>query len=90
MTNGFTREEAVVAFTGWLSPASPAVAAQWAESLAGESERQRQMELVGRNWLETDGPAARAWIAQVSLPEPAKRRLLGSTYAISEHATLFP
>ena len=34
------------------------------------------MENIARHWLDTDRPAAEAWLAKVNLPDDRKQRLL--------------
>jgi hypothetical protein len=38
--------------------------------------RNNEIENVARRWLETDRPAAEAWLAKVGLPEDRLKRLL--------------
>lgn len=73
---GSSRDRAVGAYVGKLTAQSPVLAAQWAENIGELALRQREMETVGEAWMDRDAAAARSWIAQSSLPEPAKVRLL--------------
>ena len=38
--------------------------------------RDNLIENVARRWLQTDRPAAAAWLATVNLPDDRKQRLL--------------
>ncbi|MDX1952967.1 MAG: hypothetical protein SFY81_12365 [Verrucomicrobiota bacterium] len=76
LPNGQGREKAVGAFIDSITYNHPETAAQWAESLADESERNMRMENSGRQWLNEDPEAARAWINSSSLPLETKERLL--------------
>lgn len=73
---GSSRDRAVRAYVGKLTAQSPVLAAQWAEDIGELALRQREMETVGEAWMDRDAAAARSWIAQSSLTEPAKVRLL--------------
>ena len=74
---GASREAAVQAYVSQLAYSSPELAAPWAETLTDENLRNNQIENVARRWLETDRPAAEAWLAKVNLPDDRKQRLLG-------------
>jgi hypothetical protein len=71
-----SRDLAVGAFVTKVTPASPEVAARWAESIGDEGMRIRQMETVAEAWMSSDVAIARVWIAQAPLPEGVKERLL--------------
>ena len=55
---------------------SPELAAPWAETLTDQNNRNSQIENVARHWLQTDRPAAEAWLAKVNLPDDRKQQLL--------------
>ncbi len=59
LSAGTTRDAAVAVFSSWLTPAFPAVAARWAESIGEDGERQRQMAWVAQNRLVQEDPFAR-------------------------------
>jgi hypothetical protein len=73
---GASRESAVQAYVSQLTQASPELAAPWAETLTDQNTRFNQMENVARRWLDTDRPAAEAWLAKVNLPDDRKQGLL--------------
>jgi hypothetical protein len=59
-----------------IAHASPDLAAPWAESLTDPNQRNSHIENVARQWLQTDRPAAEAWLARLTLPDELKKRLL--------------
>ena len=73
---GSSRDRAVRAYIGKLTPKSPVLAARWAEDIGELAMRQIEMETLGEAWMDSDAAAARSWIAQSSLTETAKLRLL--------------
>ena len=73
---GTSREAAAQAYVSQLAYSSPELAAPWAEALTDQNVRISQIENIARRWLETDRPAAEAWLAKVNLPEDRKQRLL--------------
>lgn len=50
LPDGSTRDTAAAVFSTWLTPASPALAARWAECIGADSARSRQMAWVAQ-WL---------------------------------------
>ncbi len=75
LEQGTSRDLAIATYAAKIAPAFPAVAAQWAENIDGESVRARALEAVGQAWLQSDAPAARAWLAAIPLSGDAKERL---------------
>ena len=76
LPEGGLRDSAAGVPANWLAAASPASAAQWAESIDNEAEHQRQMEAVAASWLGSNAEGARAWIAHAAFPDSVKARLL--------------
>jgi len=72
------RDLALESFIDKIAPSFPETAVRWAESIGDDARRLYQLERVGEDWLQSDSPAAQAWIAQAPLPEAAKIRLLGA------------
>ena len=75
---GASREAAVETYVNNLAYSSPDLAAPWVETLTNDTLRNNQIENIARRWLETDRPAAIAWLATVNLPDDRKQRLLAS------------
>jgi squalene cyclase len=73
---GATREAAVRSYVDCIASSSPELAARLAETLTDSNQRNSQIENVARQWLESDRPAAEAWLAKVNLPEDQKKELL--------------
>jgi len=73
---GASREAALETYVSTLAYSSPELAAPLAETITVENLRNNQIENVARRWLETDHPAAAAWLARVNLPDDIKQRLL--------------
>ena len=73
---GATREASIQAYVSRIAHSSPDIAAPWAEALADPNQRNSQIENVARQWLQTDRPAAEAWLAKLNLPDDLKKRLL--------------
>jgi len=48
----------------------------WAGDVADARLRVLYLELVGKVWMKSDPPAARAWIAQTPLDDSTKARML--------------
>jgi hypothetical protein len=55
---------------------NPAQAAAWVNTISDEKIRNARMQEVAVAWLKKDATAARAWIAQSSLPASTKEQLL--------------
>jgi hypothetical protein len=66
----------VVAFTRQISGNNPQTAVEWAETIGNDNTRNSQIESIVMSWEKTDSKAAMAWIAQSSLPEEIKHRLM--------------
>ena len=73
---GPVRDVGVAAYVNKVLLTAPETAAQWAKVIAGETLRLQALEHVGESWLASDPKAAQAWIAQSSLPDAVKARLL--------------
>ena len=54
----------------------PQAAAQWAETIANQNARDRQLESIVVTWLRADPTSATAWLSNSSLSAEAKARLL--------------
>ena len=78
---GPARDSGVTAYVNKLANSAPALAAPLAETLTDETARNDQVEKLARRWLQTDRPAAEAWLAKVTLPDDRKQRLLQSPRA---------
>jgi hypothetical protein len=72
---GSDRDAAVSAGAGGLVRSRPDMAAQWASVIEEQTVRNQQMERAARRWLETDRPAALAWITSSDLPTEIKSEL---------------
>src|SRR4029453_11922661 len=75
---GRSRDAAVSNFSSNVAHSDPPTASRWAETISDEGMRNSQIELVAQNWLSSDETSARVWIAQSSLPDETKVRLLHS------------
>lgn len=75
---GQTREAAIQAFLGPAAGYKPQLAAQWATTLAQENSRHDAIEHVAHEWLGIDANAARKWLAQTTLPEDRKQKVLAT------------
>ena len=64
------------AFTNRISSSDPQTAVQWAATIGDDNLRNSQMESTARAWLKTDPRNASTWIANSSLPDDTKTRLL--------------
>ncbi len=64
------------AYVNSLAYSSPELAAPWAATLGNEAIRDNSIENVARRWLQSDRPAATAWLATVNLPDDRMQRLL--------------
>ena len=64
------------AFTRDITSSDPQAAAQWAATISDDNLRNSQMESAARDWLKSDPRNASTWIANSSLPDDAKARLL--------------
>ena len=64
------------AFTNRIGSSDPQAAVQWAATISDDSLRDSQMESTARAWLKTDPRNASTWIANSSLPDDTKTRLL--------------
>jgi hypothetical protein len=73
---GNSRDSAINSFVNNLSWQLPELAAQWTAAIGDDQMRYNQMVNVARNWMNFDQNAARAWIAQSSLPGETKEQLL--------------
>jgi hypothetical protein len=73
---GPSRDAAVTAYTRRVASTDPAAAAQWAETIGNENMRNTQVESIAAVWLKTDANRASAWIANSSLSDDVKARLL--------------
>ena len=71
------RDVALGAYAARIRAQFPEMAARWAEEIADDPLRYQKMEDVAESWIESDPKAARNWIAQSSLAETTKARLLG-------------
>ncbi len=76
---GQSRDTAVAAYTRRVASTDPLTAAQWAETIGNDSMRNSQIESIAAAWLKTDANRATAWIANSSLSEDVKARLLPRT-----------
>jgi hypothetical protein len=66
----------VSAFANRIRSSDPSAAVQWAATIGDAGLRNTQMESTARAWLKTDPRNASAWIANSSLPDDTKSRLL--------------
>ena len=73
---GKSREQAVQSYVSQISHSNPELAAPWVDSITNEQQRWSQMEQIARNWMRNDSNAARTWLANSSLPDDRKQRLL--------------
>lgn len=73
---GQSRDVAVGAYVGSIAPLFPKVAAEWIDNIQDDTLRYSEIERVAEIWLSNDANSARAWIAEASLPDERKARLL--------------
>ena len=73
---GKIRDAAVQSYCNSIVQYYPGMAAEWAESIENESQRNSQMKRVAQQWIRTDSECAVEWIASSSLPESTRTRLL--------------
>jgi hypothetical protein len=76
LAEGPSRDQAVSVFSRKIISTDPQAATQWAATIGNDSLRNSQMESAARDWLRTDPRNASTWIANSSLPDDAKARLL--------------
>jgi len=73
---GQTHDVAVGAYAGAIAVEHPKVATEWLNNIADETLRYDEMEKIAELWLSNDPGPARAWIAEASLPQTRKAKLL--------------
>jgi hypothetical protein len=54
----------------------PALAAEWAGSIANEEMRNDTMQSVARSWLRSDADAAKAWLPNSGLTQEAQQKVI--------------
>jgi hypothetical protein len=75
----YKRDAAVGAFVQSLVATEPETAVQWAQTIDDENVRDAQLQSIASAWLERDPQNATNWIAQSSLSDDIKARLLPQT-----------
>ncbi len=55
---------------------NPALAARWVDQIGEPKERDKQLDVIARQWLYTDRVAARKWIQELPVSEERKKRWL--------------
>src|SRR4029453_19356670 len=78
LSPGRSRDAAVSNFSSNVAHSDPPTASRWAETISDERMRNTQIELAAQNWLSLKQNSGRVWIAQSSLPDETKVRLLHS------------
>lgn len=73
-----SRDFAVSAFCNAIDAREPHLSFRWAGKISDPSLRNQRLEKAGTVWLEKDPKEARRSIAQSSLPESLKSRLLAN------------
>ena len=79
LTAGPVKDAAVADYAAALAPTSPALATEWAASIAQDALRERELSDVITNWLARDTTSARNWITQSTLSPAEKNQFLGVT-----------
>ncbi len=79
LTAGPVKDAAVADYATTLAPTSPALATEWAASIAQDVLRERELSDVITNWLARDTTTARNWITQSTLSPAEKNQFLGVT-----------
>lgn len=72
---GNVSEGTINAFLEGVVGKYPEFAAQWTQSVADETRRQKYQVQVARQWLTTDPSAALKWLDSLNLPEETRRSL---------------
>ena len=70
------KERAMQSFVNQISWQFPDLAAPLTAQISDVNQRNSAIENVGRQWLQVDPKSAEAWLAQTSLPDDRKARLL--------------
>jgi hypothetical protein len=76
LPQGASRDSTVVAFSRQISANDPQSAVEWAQTIGNDATRNSQLESIVTSWVKTDAKSAMAWIAQSSLPQNLKDRLM--------------
>jgi hypothetical protein len=71
------RRELFQVYLNYLSDSHPAEAAPWTSQFSEERDRHSYIERIARRWISIDREAARAWLAETSLPDDRKHRIVG-------------
>jgi hypothetical protein len=66
----------VSVFSSRILSSDPQTAVQWAATIRNDNLRNSEVESAARDWLRLDPRSASSWIANSSLPEETKTRLL--------------
>ncbi len=72
---GTVSEGMISAFLDGAMVKYPDYAAQWSQSVADETQRQKYQIQIARQWMKTDSSAATKWIDSLSLPDEVKQSL---------------
>jgi hypothetical protein len=73
---GASRNNALRAYSEQRAPVSPRDAATWASAITDARMRNAQLETIAKTWLQSDRPAALAWISKAQFPQQVRNRIL--------------
>lgn len=76
METSSARDAAVQSFARQLDREDPAVAADWAATIANDETRIDTLRDVGSSWMRTDAEGAKAWLPTSGLSEEAQTKII--------------
>jgi DNA-binding transcriptional regulator YbjK len=72
------RDAAIASYINYVAATSPERAVSWVETFSDSSSRLASIATIAQQWLQSDRPAAEAWIQKLNLPDESKAQVLGS------------